>query len=148
MLTAEPSTSDNYLFVFLEANRKTCHMLTAQPSRYPFFFKYSNMIYVDSSSINIWHVHTCTEALSYKTPLTPIMSGMYAKPIMQSTIMRLLIRFDETPFWQHRAQERVKSVMCRMASLKLLVQVKCVRCPWALQRNLVSTLFGILFLFY
>jgi hypothetical protein len=28
-----------------------------------------------------------------------------------------------------------------------LVRGKCMRCPWALQRNVVSTIFGIIFLF-
>jgi hypothetical protein len=31
-LTAEPSTYDNFLFLFLETNRKTCHMLTVELS--------------------------------------------------------------------------------------------------------------------
>ena len=46
MLTAEPSTYDNYLFLLLETNRKT----------YLFFFLNANMSYVDGSAINIWHV--------------------------------------------------------------------------------------------
>ena len=35
---AELSTYNNYLFHFLETNRKTCHMLTAQPSTYDMFW--------------------------------------------------------------------------------------------------------------
>ena len=30
---------DNFLFLLLETNRKTCHMLPAQLSTYPFFFR-------------------------------------------------------------------------------------------------------------
>ena len=52
-LTAEPSTYDNFLFFFIETNRKTCHMMTVQLSTYPFFFKDANMSYVGGSSINI-----------------------------------------------------------------------------------------------
>ena len=51
MLMAEPSIYDNYLFFLLEINRKTCHMLTAQLSTYPFFFKNTNMSYADGSAI-------------------------------------------------------------------------------------------------
>ena len=69
MLMAEPSTYDMFdscrtlmaepsKFLLLETNRKTSHMLTAQPSTYPFFFKNANMSYVDGSAINIQHM-TC-----------------------------------------------------------------------------------------
>ena len=49
-------TYGNFLFILLETHRQTCHMLTAQPSTYPFFFQNANMYFGDGSAINIWHV--------------------------------------------------------------------------------------------
>ena len=45
-----------HILKFKYFETKTCHMLTAQPSTYQFFFLNANMSYVDGSAINIWHV--------------------------------------------------------------------------------------------
>ena len=45
MLTAEPTMYEKFVFLFFKTNIKISHMLMAQPSTYPFFFKNAKMSY-------------------------------------------------------------------------------------------------------